>query len=108
MLGKIKSIIKRVIAATFVSRQGFVGAFLTALAIYFCVGLVTGTANIQNYFRNRATLAQTDAKIADLGRQLEVENRNIKLLQSHSPDFVSEMALRHLNMGDPKIMMIKK
>jgi cell division protein FtsB len=104
MWKKIKSLLR----AVFASWQGVLGAAMTLFALYLSAGFFTGTANIQSYFRNRAALDRADAKIAALQTRLDATNHHIDLIWRHSPDFVSEMALRHLNLGDPEIMILKK
>ena len=108
MWEKIKSIAGIFVRGATGGALGFLGAAMILVSIYFLAGLFTGTTNVQNYIRNRRALGNTDAKIAELTRRLETENLHIKLLQSHSPDFISEMALKHLNLGDPKMMILKK
>ena len=77
-------------------------------SIYFFVGLFTGVASIQNYFKNRRALNRADAKIETLQKDLGSVNLHIKLLQDFSPDFVAEMAIKYLNLGDPKMRVLKK
>ncbi|MDR2769886.1 MAG: hypothetical protein LBB08_00370 [Rickettsiales bacterium] len=108
MWGKIKSAFGILFRGMFASFYGFAGAVLTAISVWLCVGLFTGAANIRSYVRNRRTLRESDAKIAALAKELAKTNMHIKLLQDHSPDFVSEMALQKLNLGDSETMILKK
>jgi cell division protein FtsB len=108
MLDKIKSAARVFFHGMTSSLTGLSGAVLVVLSLYLLAGLFTGVANVQNFIKNWNELGKTDSKIAALQQQLDRTNLHIKLLQQHSPDFVSEMALRHLNLGDPKLMIIKK
>jgi hypothetical protein len=108
VLSKIKSILGIFLRGMFGSWRGALGAALIALSIYLFIGFFTGTANIRNYIKNMAALRRADAIIEDKQKKLDETNLHIKLLQEYSPDFVSEMALRHLNIGDPELFMIKK
>jgi cell division protein FtsB len=108
MWGKIKSMLGVLLRGTFGGWQGALGALMIGVSLYFSIGLFNGVASIQNYFKNRIALGRADEKIAVLQKQLDAENLHIKLLQEHSPDFISEMALRHLNLGDPKLLILKK
>ena len=105
---KIKSLALTFVRGATGGLQGFIGAALTIISVCFLAGLFTGTTNIQTYFRNRNALGNTDAKIESLQGQLDAANLHIKLIQSHSPDFISEMALKYLNLGDPKMMILKR
>ena len=108
MLEKIKSIFRVFFKGAIQSFPGFIGAAMVVLSVYFVIGLFTGTANIQNLVRNRIALSKADGKIAAAEEQLDRVNLHIKLLQEHSKDFISEMALKHLNLGDPNLLIIKK
>ncbi|MDR1071931.1 MAG: hypothetical protein LBL21_04800 [Rickettsiales bacterium] len=108
MWEKIKSMTGILIRGTLGGWRGALGALMAGLSVYFFVGLFTGVASVQNYFKNRVALGRADEKIAVLRKQLDAENLHIELLQKHSPDFISEMALRHLNLGDPQLMILKK
>jgi cell division protein FtsB len=105
---KIKSIAGIFLRGLFASWRGMAGAALIVFSLYLFTGFFTGTTNVQNYVRNARELGQIDAKIAAVRAQLDATNSHIRLIQEHSPDFVSEMASKHLNLGDPKIMILKK
>ena len=107
MLGKIKSVAVVFLRGATGGIRGLSGALLFALSVYFLIGLFTGEASVQGYIRNRRALEGTDARIAALQARLDNTNLHIELLQKHSPDFVSEMALKHLNLGDPGVMIVK-
>jgi cell division protein FtsB len=108
MWDKIKSAFTVFFTGMFSSGRGLLGAAMVAVSIYFFIGLFTGIASIQNYIRNLNATHTSTARIEAEQKKLDTINLHIKLLQEHSPDFVSEMALRHLNMGDPKSLIIKK
>jgi cell division protein FtsB len=108
MWDKIKSAFTVFFTGMFSSMRGFLGAAMVAVSVYFFVGLFTGVASIQNYIKNLNSMHTSTSRIEAEQQKLDTINHHIKLLQEHSPDFVSEMALRHLNMGDPKSLIIKK
>ena len=108
MLEKIKSVIMFFIRGMTSGWRGLLGAAMLAFSIYLCAGLFTGTTNIQNYIRNRRELGEIDARIEMTRNKLKRTNNHIKLLSEGSPDFTSEMALKHLNLGDPNLMILKK
>jgi cell division protein FtsB len=108
MWEKIKSTALIIVRGTFSSWHGLLGMTMICVSLYFSIGLFNGIASIQNYFRNRIALGKADARIEALQNQLDAETLHIKLIQTHSPDFISEMARRHLNLGDPRLLILKK
>jgi len=108
MWDKIKSALGVFFRGAFQSLSGFAGAAMVLLSLYFCFDLLTGTASLQNFIKNRRDLGRADTAIEIRQKQLDKVNMHIRLIQEHSPDFISEMALRHLNLGDPKVLIIKK
>ena len=87
--------------------SGIAGILMIILSLYFLTGLFRGTTNVQTYFANRRSLAEMNDRIATLELQLERVNLHIRLMQEQSPDFISEMAARHLNLADPNAVMIR-
>ena len=88
--------------------KGLVGILLIIISVYLLIGLLRGTTNIQSYAQNRKFLSGADAHITKLEQELTRTRLHISLIQSHSPDFISELAARHLNIGSPSVFMIKQ
>ena len=108
MLEKIKSAFAILFDGTFKSWRGFLGMAMILFSLYFLIGLFTGVASIQHYIRNLRNTKTSDTRISAKQKELSMINLHIKLIQEHSPDFVSEMAIKYLNMGDPNSSIIKK
>lgn len=108
MFGKIKSIAGVFARGCAGGWRGLAGAALLVFSAYLFVGFFTGVANIKNYIANRYELGTADARLYAAKNRLDRTSRHIRLLSEQSKDFVSEMALRHLNMGDPEMRIIKK
>ena len=108
MVQKIKSVIGVLFRGMFGGWRGAAGMAIIAFSLYLFAGFFNGTTNIQNYIRNKRELATVDTRIAMVQNRLDAANRHIKLLQEHSPDFVSEMANKHLNLGDPSVRILRK
>lgn len=108
MWEKIKSAFMVLLRGMFMSKQGFAGAVMVFISMYFLVEMFTGVASVQNYVKNRRSLNAADSKIEGKTDDLALLNLHIKLLQDVSPDFVAEMAAKYLNLGDPKTLLIKK
>ena len=108
MWEKIKSMPVVFIRGAFSGIYGFVGAALIVFSIWLWAGFFMGVSNVQNYARNLSALDAADGRIAALRERLDRTELHIKLLQDHSPDFVAEMGLTHLNIGDPAVRVVKK
>ena len=108
MREKIKSLARIFLRGSIGGWRGLVGLALTIFSVYLLTGLFSGTTNVQNYIRNKRELGQIDARIEAAQTALETRNRHIRLLAEGSPDFVSEMAAKHLNLGNPDVMILKK
>jgi hypothetical protein len=108
MWGKIKSALAVFFRGAFSGMHGFIGAALIVFSVWLWVGFFTGAANIQNYIRGLRNVGAADARIDALRARLNRTELRIKLLQEHSPDFVAEMGLVHLNLGDPALKEIKR
>jgi len=87
--------------------KGLIGILLMVVSVYLLVGLFRGTTNLQSYVRNRQFLADADARIGALESELARTKLHINLIQSHSPDFISELASRQLNLGSPNVFLIR-
>lgn len=108
MFEKIKSCIGIFLRGSVSGWRGIVGAALIIFSFYLCLGFFTGVTNIPNYIRNKNQLGKIDARIESTRAKLNRTNLHIQLLKEQSPDFVSEMALKHLNLGDTNLLIIKK
>jgi cell division protein FtsB len=80
---------------------------MTFLAIFWSIGIFTGKTTIQgfvvNIWRLNAAQEQLQTEQAKL-RQLET---HIELVQKNSPDYIEELGLKRLNMGDSKTKILK-
>ena len=108
MAKKIKSALGVFFRGMFGGWRGAVGTALIVFSLYMLAGLFNGATNIQNYIRDKRELATADARIIAARKRLDAANQHIKLMREHSPDFVSEMAMKHLNLGDPGVRILKK
>jgi cell division protein FtsB len=107
MKEKIKNLFAFISTAWVSGRHGKLGVVMTFLAIFWSIGIFTGKTTIQgfvvNIWRLNAAQEQLQTEQAKL-RQLET---HIELVQKNSPDYIEELGLKRLNMGDSKTKILK-
>ncbi len=78
-----------------------------AFALFMFVRIFWGEVNVQKFVVN---IWRLDAEQEHLARETEKLNllqRHIELLQAYSPDYVEELGLKYLNIGDAKVKILK-
>ena len=88
-------------------RGGKVGILCALFAGFMAVQLVIGDVSIQNFVIKTVQLGRDQKQLAAEQAKLARINHQIALLQHHSPDFLEEMSLKYLNIGNPKYRIIK-
>lgn len=87
--------------------RGKAGVAFALFAIFMAVQMFIGDVSIQKSIANIWHLRGEQAQLAAETAKLDAYRRHIRLLQTHSPDYVEELGLRHLNIGNPKIRVLK-
>jgi hypothetical protein len=87
--------------------RGKFGILLAAFASLMFIGLFWGNVSVQRvtmniWHLNKAT-EQLEAETATL---TEIQH-HIQLLQNYSPDYIDELGLQYLNIGNPKVKILK-
>ena len=107
MKEKIKELLSFTGSAWRGSMRGKIGLVLALFAIFVFIRMFVGETSVQgfvmNYWRQAAEQKQLTAEQAKLA---EV-SRNVHLIQNHSPDYIEELAQKHLNLGDPRVRILK-
>ena len=87
--------------------RGKWGILCALFAVFMFVRMFTGYTNVQRFVMNiwhlnneRAVLEQQTAKLNEL-------RHHIQLLHDYSTDYVEELGLQYLNIGDPKFKILK-
>lgn len=78
--------------------------------IVFCNNVCSyflGDVNIQRFVMNIWQLNAEQTQLATETAKLNTLNRHIELLQGYSADYVEELGLKYLNIGDPDIKILK-
>lgn len=87
--------------------KGKAGIILAIFAIIGLVGIFSGEENIQGFFINAWHLKHEQQQLLNEHAKLDALKHHIKLLQNYSPDYVEELGLKYLNIGDPKTKVLK-
>lgn len=87
--------------------RGKIGLFVAAFALYGFIEIFRGDVNAKRFVTNIWRLDAERAELARETKKLETIRHHIHLLQNYSPDYVEELGLRYLNIGDPAFKVLK-
>ncbi len=87
--------------------RGKVGILMLAFALFMFVRIFWGTVNVQKFIVNIWRLNTEETQLMAEQEKLNTLNRHIDLLQHYSSDYVEELGLKYLNVGDPKFKILK-
>ena len=87
--------------------RGKAGIFFALFATYMFIRIFCGDANVGRFVANIWHLSAEQTELANEHTKLETMKRHIQLLQNYSPDYVEELGLRYLNIGDPAFKVLK-
>lgn len=89
--------------------RGKIGLALMVLSIFFFARLFYGDNNLQSFIKNAWHLKQDRKELAINQDDLKTLQHHIYLLQhpNASSDYIEELGLKNLNLGDPKFKELK-
>ena len=87
--------------------RGKFGVITTVFAAFAFIRIFWGDVNVQNFIINIWRLDAEQEQLATETKKLETINRHIELLQGYSADYVEELGLKYLNIGDPDVKILK-
>ncbi len=87
--------------------RGKAGIIFTLFAAFMFVRIFWGEVNVQKFVINIWRLNDDRAELALQTAKRDSLRRHIELLQGYSPDYVEELGLKYLNIGDPKAKILK-
>ncbi len=109
MWEKIKNLFSFFKSAWVAGARGKWGIFFMIIALFFFVRLFFGTQNIQNFVinawhlnRDRTILAAEQAKLQQIQRHVYLLKHN-----ENSADYIEELGLKTLNLGNPEFKELK-
>ncbi|MBO5834139.1 MAG: hypothetical protein J6R22_04275 [Alphaproteobacteria bacterium] len=87
--------------------NGKLGILFALFAAFMFIRMFFGDVNIQRFIVNIWRLENEQSHLAEEQKKLNSLERHIKLLQTQSPDYIEELGLKYLNVGDPKAKILK-
>lgn len=76
-------------------------------AVFMFIRMFWGEVNIQRLIINIWRLNGEQEQLVAEQKELKAIKRHIELLQGYSADYVEELGLKYLNIGDPKVKILK-
>jgi len=107
MWEKIKNLFSFLKSAWVCSARGKWGILFMIVALFFFVRLFCGTQNIQGFILNAWHLHNDRATLATEQQKLKQIQHHIYLLQHNSDDYIEELGLKTLNLGNPEFKELK-
>lgn len=107
MKGKIKKLFTFLKRAWCGGIYGKCGVILTLFSGFMFIGLFWGDVNIQRFGMNIWRIHNAQEQLSAERATLDTIQHHIELLQNYSPDYVSELGLKYLNIGDPGVKILK-
>ena len=109
MKEKIKNFFNFVGRAWTASSRGKIGVILMLLSMFFFIRLFCGTRSIQDFVINAWRLNHERTELTVEEQRLNTIQRHIYLLQhpNASSDYIEELGLRVLNVGNPEFKEFK-
>ena len=87
--------------------RGKLGIAFAIFAFFMFIRMFMGDMNIQRFVMNAWNLNRERAELAEREQERDVLQHHIELLKNGSPDYVEELGLQYLNIGDPKFKILK-
>ena len=107
MKGKIKKLFNFIGRAWSGGIRGKFGVLACMFALFIFLRIFWGDVNVQGFVVNIWRLNKEQATLNAEREKLDTLKRHIDLLESYSPDYVSEIGLKYLNIGDSKYKILK-
>ena len=87
--------------------RGKFGLLLALIAFFMFIRIFMGDSCVQKFVINIWELNTEQQRLTMEQEKLTTLKQHIDLLQGYSADYVQELGLRYLNMGDPDIRILK-
>jgi len=87
--------------------RGKLGIIMAAFALFMFIRMFLGDMNVQRFVINAWNLNRERAELANLKQTREKLEHHLELLRNSSPDYVEELGLQYLNIGDAKYRILK-
>lgn len=107
MKDKIKNLFHLIGAAWRGGIHGKIGVFFAIFGTFMFIRIFAGDVNITRFVANIWHLSHERIELSAEETKLNTINHHIELLENYSPDYVEELGLRYLNIGDPAYRVLK-
>ena len=107
MKEKIKNLFRFLGRAWSGGIRGKAGILLTIIAFIMLVRMFVGAVSIPRFALNVWELNKVHTQLNAETQTLSVIQQHIQLLQNYSPDYIDELGLKYLNIGDPMVKILK-
>ncbi|MDR1696648.1 MAG: hypothetical protein LBR41_00275 [Rickettsiales bacterium] len=107
MKEKIKNLLAFVGRAWRAGPRGKIGIALAIFAMFIIIRMFVGNASIPGIIMNSIHLRNETAVLSLEKQKLGDAQMHIQLIQQRSPDYISELAQKYLNIGDPRLKILK-
>ena len=87
--------------------HGKVGVFFAFFAMFMFIRIFWGEVNVTHFVANIWHLNTERKELAKKKKKLKTIEGHINLLENYSPDYVEELGLKYLNIGDPEFKVLK-
>lgn len=87
--------------------RGKVGVLCAIFAAFMFVRIFWGEVSAQKFVINIWHLNSEQQQLASEQKKLDQLETHIKLIQNYSPDYVEELGLKYLNIGDAHAKILK-
>lgn len=107
MKGKIKNLFHFIGRAWSGGTYGKFGILFATFGIFMFAGVFQGDASIQRFIVNSWKLQDAYEQRDSEQRTLNKIENHIELIKTNSPDYINELGLQYLNIGDSKLKILK-
>ena len=87
--------------------RGKLGIVFAIFAVFMFIRMFLGDMNIQRFVVNAWNLNRERNELATQTKIRDTLEHHLELLKNGSPDYVEELGLQYLNIGDPKFRILK-
>ena len=88
-------------------QRGKLGIVFAVFAFFMFVRMFMGDMNVQRFIINAWNLNHERAELAERQNVRDTLEHHLELLENGSPDYIEELGLQYLNIGDPKYRILK-
>lgn len=89
------------------SIRGKIGILFAVFAAFMFVRIFWGEVNVQKFIINIWRLNTEQQQLDAEQQKMATLARHIELIQEYSPDYIQELGLKYLNVGDANFKILR-